>query len=1363
MPTIYDYLKNSNELPLHRAILAGENKEAIFIIDNYRIKKPVDMGALILKQCKVTREGVLFENIYGEVNKIPVNSVYLNITINNSLFSNQLVAVESLGDNILTIPMARVYKDICYTDNGMNGVIGSPISFHLNAEPNIRLYIDKDCNNIFLTNKQYQTALHLAVKEKCYDVVNLLVEKGLNINCQDAYGYTPLHYACINGDEIMIKYLVTHGANILARDAQGGLTLSENLQKKYYTDEVLNLLCYPNPFNAKNGENELHELLLNKKAENKLIQIKKLALNPNNFIKYKNKLPSQLTQNKILKKFLTFYENRQSCASRYQLLINKKRLEILSDKELDKEYILLLKDTIHVVSVFFTEESIFKTEYSLLRDSIVLLASICHCITYDLKKSSYDVFPWQNLEYLRTIILDEIQENNIVKENFLFKFIKDELSILKNHLETFIINENNWYKENFEDLPVKKDPELPMLFYLTEPIMILKSLEKIQFVLSCVKNLPVDSLQGRLALFRIIKLLGEYSKYSQQSRRLSFDIKNEFSGIPWQTMTQLRNIIAKNTIIPTVKNNLSALLNPQNEESKELFHDIKIELSAFEQQMNKFIENYRNWFLDNDLEKKFSNLDQSHELRVSIILIDEEKNELNLLLKNIISKSHLDLETEKKQLAKQLDILKNKPEEANILLKKQQCISNEKEKLKYCEQFKKIFNSSISITLAEKEALWEHINKKYKNKDYINKIMREREITSCDNLIDICQEIEKKLENEINKLSSKNPSTTNESEFQKMEISLNKKNTELEKCRSLKKVIIEIEELSLEEKFILVEDLKKTHKRKFQNSDEIQTYLDKECEKINENIFLLNQEIVYLTNNPNEADQTILLKRKIEEIEKENTQLNDDALFINNIDRDKKISLSELTKIVNLLPTNDKNNKNLREFWRNKLEENKKNILPSFLKMAEILEKPLETEVKKETNYLKEANEILAQLQLILFKDENFVSRINEDPALINQNTPEQERIGEAINTYHKNNEFRFAVEQLFADLYGTLKILGIKKDKLIRNIIEHDNDIYATGGRSINHALFFAIYFFIADIQKQLNALEKLEKPNEEINYTQLELNKIINIGFEEFVFHNKRKEFSVKTTNFQINFLNEEIEGNGWCAMIAAGIVNPEEKITQLINHLEDPKINQYIHDSIYNMFQASINSDELFDFNECVQEGKKIIEYLNMLYKENHAESEVSIYLKRLDVQKSFIRYILRTRYADTNIAAACLYRENKQLAVFIDYNAPNGQLANITSDKVDLLAENTVHIVLQPHINPFLSHYNRLNRQAIIPLVNGNHLEPTVINKIAKDNEAAKIPLELSQSGLSLFSSTPLRDDNGSSDPSFDTYTSQTFQQ
>lgn len=52
------------------------------------------------------------------------------------------------------------------------------------------------------------------------NLVDHLIKNGININTRDYYGWTPLHIACLLGDKDLVIYLIEHGADPYAFNAQ---------------------------------------------------------------------------------------------------------------------------------------------------------------------------------------------------------------------------------------------------------------------------------------------------------------------------------------------------------------------------------------------------------------------------------------------------------------------------------------------------------------------------------------------------------------------------------------------------------------------------------------------------------------------------------------------------------------------------------------------------------------------------------------------------------------------------------------------------------------------------------------------------------------------------------------------------------------------------------------------------------------------------------------------------------------------------------------------------------------------------------------------------------------------------------------
>jgi len=62
------------------------------------------------------------------------------------------------------------------------------------------------------------TALHLAATMGHEDMVELLIERGADVNGRDASGSTPLHHAAAGGNKAVVELLLAKGADVNARD-----------------------------------------------------------------------------------------------------------------------------------------------------------------------------------------------------------------------------------------------------------------------------------------------------------------------------------------------------------------------------------------------------------------------------------------------------------------------------------------------------------------------------------------------------------------------------------------------------------------------------------------------------------------------------------------------------------------------------------------------------------------------------------------------------------------------------------------------------------------------------------------------------------------------------------------------------------------------------------------------------------------------------------------------------------------------------------------------------------------------------------------------------------------------------------------
>jgi len=69
------------------------------------------------------------------------------------------------------------------------------------------------------------TTIVEASKNGHIDIVKTLIEKGVDINTKDDYGYTSLSYAALKGHSEVVDLLIEYGADINARNHWGGTAL----------------------------------------------------------------------------------------------------------------------------------------------------------------------------------------------------------------------------------------------------------------------------------------------------------------------------------------------------------------------------------------------------------------------------------------------------------------------------------------------------------------------------------------------------------------------------------------------------------------------------------------------------------------------------------------------------------------------------------------------------------------------------------------------------------------------------------------------------------------------------------------------------------------------------------------------------------------------------------------------------------------------------------------------------------------------------------------------------------------------------------------------------------------------------------
>ena len=98
-------------------------------------------------------------------------------------------------------------------------------------------------------NNSGQTILHIAVQNKCYNIVKYLLEIGLNIQCEDYRGNTPLHVAVMGGDLNIIKLLLNNNSKLDTLNKNDETPL--DIARKMKNQKIINLLSNSIQINEK--------------------------------------------------------------------------------------------------------------------------------------------------------------------------------------------------------------------------------------------------------------------------------------------------------------------------------------------------------------------------------------------------------------------------------------------------------------------------------------------------------------------------------------------------------------------------------------------------------------------------------------------------------------------------------------------------------------------------------------------------------------------------------------------------------------------------------------------------------------------------------------------------------------------------------------------------------------------------------------------------------------------------------------------------------------------------------------------------------------------------------------------------------
>jgi len=92
----------------------------------------------------------------------------------------------------------------------------------------VQILIERGCD-VDAKDKRGYTALHHAAVQNANNIATLLIDKGANINSKGLLGYSPLHLAVASGSEEIVLLLISKGASLEIQDEDGSTPLLESI------------------------------------------------------------------------------------------------------------------------------------------------------------------------------------------------------------------------------------------------------------------------------------------------------------------------------------------------------------------------------------------------------------------------------------------------------------------------------------------------------------------------------------------------------------------------------------------------------------------------------------------------------------------------------------------------------------------------------------------------------------------------------------------------------------------------------------------------------------------------------------------------------------------------------------------------------------------------------------------------------------------------------------------------------------------------------------------------------------------------------------------------------------------------------
>ncbi|ORX44870.1 ankyrin [Piromyces finnis] len=224
---------------------------------------------------------IMIEDIYS-VYYIITFCHFLNIAMTNNNGESAFSLSVKIGNkSLIEILMNHPTFDFSYTDQNGNNLL--MLYSILNNSDIIKKVLERNIDLLNKTNKKGENALIIATKLFCNEVIKTLVEYNINLNQQDEFGNTALHYAVqLNIPKIVNTLAYAHADKYIKNYEN---QTPYDIAKNNNNEKIIDVLEHPVPFKASKPQKK-NKVFSLKKFIKKGSKQKNKDNNNNNTIEY---------------------------------------------------------------------------------------------------------------------------------------------------------------------------------------------------------------------------------------------------------------------------------------------------------------------------------------------------------------------------------------------------------------------------------------------------------------------------------------------------------------------------------------------------------------------------------------------------------------------------------------------------------------------------------------------------------------------------------------------------------------------------------------------------------------------------------------------------------------------------------------------------------------------------------------------------------------------------------------------------------------------------------------------------------------------------------------------------------------------